>query len=153
MVDKVQGKLYRFAFHFLNDIQEAEDVVQEALSRIWEKRNQVDQVGSIEAYMMTMVRNLSLDRAKAKQRVQMVPTINSEVEEDSKELESRITRIRLEIRNLPDSYRSAIHLRDIEGSSYEEISDILGLSLSDVKVRIHRGRKILRDKILNSHEV
>ena len=56
------------------------------------------------------------------------------------------------IQELPESYRNVIHLKDIEGFSYNEISDILDISVQAVKSRIHRARLILRDKTSNYYD-
>jgi RNA polymerase sigma-70 factor (ECF subfamily) len=55
--------------------------------------------------------------------------------------------IKEEIEKLPDDFREILTLRDIEGLSYNEISDILGINLSNVKVRIHRGREYLKNRL------
>jgi RNA polymerase sigma-70 factor (ECF subfamily) len=52
-----------------------------------------------------------------------------------------------EISKLPDDFREILSLRDIEGMSYNEISDIIGINLSNVKVRIHRGREYLKNRL------
>ena len=48
---------------------------------------------------------------------------------------------------LPDDFKDILTLRDIDGLSYNEISDILGINLSNVKVRIHRGREYLKNRL------
>ncbi len=148
MVKTMEGKLFRFANHFLNDVQEAEDAVQESFSKFWQKRDQLKEVLKPEAFLMRMVKNESLDRIRNRGRNHFVPIeeqrLSIEVDDG---MEERILALRKEIRSLPENFKSVIHLRDIEGLKYEEIGKILDLSLSDVKVRIHRGRKILREKI------
>jgi RNA polymerase sigma-70 factor (ECF subfamily) len=56
--------------------------------------------------------------------------------------------VREEIDRLPEDYREILLLRDIQGLSYNEIAEILGISLSNVKVRIHRGRELLKNRLL-----
>ena len=55
--------------------------------------------------------------------------------------------VKEEINNLPDDYREILLMRDIEGLSYNEISEILNIKLSNVKVRIHRGREFLKNRL------
>jgi RNA polymerase sigma-70 factor (ECF subfamily) len=52
-----------------------------------------------------------------------------------------------EMTKLPDDYRDILHLRDIEGLPYEEIAVATGITLSNVKVRIHRGREMLKKRL------
>lgn len=152
MVDAMQGKLFRFAFHFLNDIQEAEDAVQESLAKFWQKREHSHEIAKPEAFMMTIVRNESLDRIKSRKKESRVSLEqdHAEILEDDS-IEERVLALRKAIRELPDGYRSVIHLRDVEGLRYEEIQRVLDLSLSDVKIRIHRGRKLLKEKLIPSN--
>jgi len=60
-----------------------------------------------------------------------------------------LTIVKEEIYKLPDDYKKVLVLRDIEGLSYNEISDILGINLSNVKVRIYRGRELLKNRLSN----
>ncbi len=55
--------------------------------------------------------------------------------------------VKEEIEKLPDDFKEILTLRDIEGLSYNEISDLLGINLSNVKVRIHRGREYLKNRL------
>ena len=57
--------------------------------------------------------------------------------------------VKEEIHRLPDDYRKVLVLRDLEGLSYNEVSDILGINLSNVKVRIYRGRELLKNRLSN----
>jgi RNA polymerase sigma-70 factor (ECF subfamily) len=52
-----------------------------------------------------------------------------------------------EIYRLPDDYKEVLVLRDIEGLSYNDISEMVGINLSNVKVRIHRGRELLKNRL------
>jgi RNA polymerase sigma-70 factor (ECF subfamily) len=62
-------------------------------------------------------------------------------------LDDSIRIVKEEIYNLPDDYREVLILRDIEGMSYNDISDMIGIKLSNVKVRIHRGRELLKNRL------
>ena len=62
----LKDKLFRLALRITSDRAEAEDVVQETLIRVWNKRDEWTQFGSVEAYCLTVARNLAIDRAKGK---------------------------------------------------------------------------------------
>ena len=62
----IRDKLYRFAFRFLQNASEAEDVVQEVFFKLWRARNQWEQIDNLEAWSMCMTRNLALDQLRSK---------------------------------------------------------------------------------------
>ncbi len=62
----LKDKLYRLALRITFDTAEAEDIVQETLIRVWDKRDEWSQLNSIEAYCLTICRHLSLDRSEKK---------------------------------------------------------------------------------------
>ena len=62
----MQNKLFRFALRFVADAAEAEDIVQEALIKVWNRRNELDQYRNLEAWCMTVTKNLALDKLKIK---------------------------------------------------------------------------------------
>ncbi len=151
----VKNKLYRFALRFLNNEEEAKDVVQEVFIRVWNGREQMDEVENWEAWCMRITRNLSLDRIRSMTRKQtqsiettfdirneaLTPHENTEARESMQ----RITQL---IAGLPDKQRQIIHLRDVEGYSYNEICDILELDMNQVKVNLFRARNAVREKLM-----
>lgn len=149
-----KDKMYRFALRFLRDEEEAKDIVQEAMIRVWKKKDEMHTYLNMEAWCMTIVRNLSLDRIKSKQ-------FNSESldqtydlsdgtvsPERSTELDNTMENIHHFIASLPDKQRQIIQLRDIEGFSYQEIGKILNLDANNVKVNLFRARKSVREDLL-----
>lgn len=146
----LKDKLFRLALRILLDRQEAEDVVQDTLLKLWERREEWDQIKSMEAYCMTLCRNLALDRSTAARRS------NFSLNEDIDQQPTSVTpldmvdgRLKVEalhsfINMLPEVQRSIILLRDNEGRRYDEIAEILSLSESQVKVYLHRARQRLQ---------
>lgn len=151
----LKNKLHRFATRFLGDEVEAQDVVQEVLIKVWHRREELDNVENLEAWCMTVTRNLSLDKVKSSKRkntVQMPEGLD--VSEDNRrtpyhstaagDMMNKINRL---MNTLPEKQRQIMQLRDIEGFSYKEISDILTLDLNQVKVNLFRARKYIREKL------
>lgn len=150
-----KNKLFRFAYRMLASEAEAQDVVQEVLIKVWNGREQMDQVQNWEAWCMRMTKNLSLDRLRSKQR-----KATDAMEEgfdvrndtlsphDTTELGESMQKIGKLIEALPEKQRQVIHLRDIEGYSYNEICEILDLDMSQVKVNLFRARNSVREKFL-----
>jgi RNA polymerase sigma factor (sigma-70 family) len=150
----VKNKLFRFANRFLNNEEEAKDVVQEVFIRVWNGREQMDEVQNWEAWCMRITRNLSLDRIRSMTRKQTQPIESSfDVHHDaltpheSTEARESMQRITQLIAGLPEKQRQIIHLRDVEGYSYNEICDILELDMNQVKVNLFRARNAVREKL------
>jgi len=150
-----KDKMYRFALRLLRDEDEAKDIVQEAMIRVWNKREEMHTYLNMEAWCMRVVRNLSLDRLKSKQYNSdsldnsYNLSYNGANPEQKTEIDNTMENIHNFIAKLPDKQRQIIQLRDIEGFSYQEIGEILNLDANNVKVNLFRARKSVREKLLN----
>lgn len=150
----LKNKLFRLALRITLNREEAEDVVQDTLIKVWNARDRWLELDSIEAYSLTIARNLSLDRIKKMENQ------NDSLEEQNTERldentstpsERMIQKDKLDIvRNiideLPEKQRSCLQLRDIEGKSYKEIEDILCITEDQVKVNIFRARQTVKQR-------
>ncbi|MCE2616892.1 RNA polymerase sigma factor [Phocaeicola oris] len=150
----LKDKLYRLAFRITLDSAEAEDIVQDTLMRAWEKREEWNRIDSIEAFCLTIARNLAIDRSR-KMETQNVELISEREEQldastpydqlTENELLKLVHRL---VNELPEKQRSIIQLRDIEGKSYKEIADIMQLPEEQVKVNLFRARQKIKQKYL-----
>ena len=147
----LKNKLFRLALRITLDSAEAEDVTQDTLIRVWSKRKELGQVDSVEAYCMTICRNLALDRheKKAAQNLSLeesaIDTADSTLQPDEKlEHDEKLARVRLLFNCLPEKQRTALQLRDIEEKTYKETAEIMGITEDNVKVLIHRARMSIR---------
>lgn len=150
----LKNKLFRLALRITLNREEAEDVVQDTLIKVWNARDRWLELDSIEAYSLTIARNLSLDRIKKMENQ------NDSLEEQNTERldentstpsERMIQKDKLDIvRNiideLPEKQRSCLQLRDIERKSYKEIADILCITEDQVKVNIFRARQTVKQR-------
>lgn len=139
----------------LGSAEEAQDVVQEVLIKVWNGREHMDTINNWEAWCMRLTRNLALDRLRAQQRKATTSmTDGFEVRHDAltpyekTELGESMQKIELLIEQLPEKQRNVIHLRDVEGYSYNEICDILELDMNQVKVNLFRARNAVREKLM-----
>jgi RNA polymerase sigma factor (sigma-70 family) len=150
----VKNKLFRFAFRMLGSSEEAKDVVQEALIKVWNGREQLAGIQNMEAWCMRITKNLSLDRLRALERKQTGSLEGVEVRQESPtphertEIDEHMQRINDLMAALPDKQRQVMHLRDVEGHSYNEICDMLEMDMSQVKVYLFRARNAVREKLL-----
>ena len=141
--------LYRIAFHILEQQDEAEDAVQETFLKLWEIRDKLDDVESAKAYSIRILKNECLDcLRKAKKSV---PADQVLVREPISPTDEQIdARRRLEkvlgaIKSLPDSQKQVLLLRTVEGLSYGEISEKMGMSQLTLRVLLTRARGALRN--------
>lgn len=157
IIDPIKDKLYRYAYRIVKDEMEAEDVVQEVIIKLWKKKEQFAEIGNKEAWCMTLTRNLSIDKTRSRKgRVESIEDYHhvkdSARDPYSETKSSDMMKHIMELMDkLPDNQKSVLHLRDVEGYSYKEISEITTLSVDQVKVNLYRARKSMRDKLLNSN--
>jgi RNA polymerase sigma factor (sigma-70 family) len=149
-----KNKLFRFALRFLGNEEEAKDVVQEVFIRVWNGREQMNDVQNWEAWCMRITKNLSLDRIRTLARKQTHPLETgydvrqeSLSPHESTEIQESMNRVNQFIAALPEKQRQVIHLRDVEGYSYNEICEILELDMNQVKVNLFRARNAVREKL------
>lgn len=136
------------------DRAEAEDVVQETLIRVWNKREEWTKFGSIEAYCLTVARNLAIDRSELKdaQTVELAPAME-QTDTASNPYERLAGKERLALvhnlmNRLPEKQRVIMQLRDVEGKSYKDIAVVLGITEEQVKVNLFRARQKVKQQFL-----
>lgn len=151
----LKDKLFRLALRITFDRAEAEDIVQETLIRVWNKRAEWTQFGSIEAYCLTVTKNLAIDRSQRKdaQTVELTPEAEqaSDVSSPYDKLVSkeRMKLIHRLISELPEKQRQIMLYRDVEGKSYKEIAMVLNLTEEQVKVNLFRARQKVKQKFID----
>lgn len=144
---KMRDKLYRYAFRFVKDGEVAEDVVQDVMYKLWQKREEAEEIENLEAWLMVLTRNRSLDllRKVKDNHVSMdeAYTVSDQAPVPDKILETAdlMTLLQQCLNQLPEKQRNIFHLREIEQMTYEEISQMTGYNLDDVKVSLFRARK------------
>lgn len=149
-----KDKLYRFALSIVGNTSDAEDILQEVLVKIWKRWDYFKGLDNKEAWAMTVTRNMSIDKLRSTKRK---PTADiddffhlsdtgptPDVVTQSSDTMASILEI---INELPTVQKDVVHLRDIEGYTYKEIAGILGISVDQVKVNLHRARKLLKVKL------
>lgn len=149
----LKDKIFRLALRITLSRAEAEDIVQDVLIKVWNRRDDLAEVDSIEAYSLTVCRNLSLDRLQRKENdnVNLDDAPPTEADDAPPDLQmirnERIDNIKRLIERLPTPQRAAMQLRDMEGKTYKEISAITGQTEEQVKVNIFRARQYIRKQI------
>jgi RNA polymerase sigma-70 factor (ECF subfamily) len=146
--------LCRYAWSFLEDKEEAEEVVQSAFITVWEKRRSLDIQTSLKSYLYRMVRNGCLNvikHEKVKQQHVAHELAVSEVSYESvsqkvyaTELESKITEA---LKALPEQCRLVFQLSRFEELKYQEIADQLQISVKTVENHMGKALRIMREQL------
>ncbi len=143
-VHEYSDKLYRFAVSLLAHEMDAEDVVQGVFERLWKRHDKVD-FKAAKTYLFTSVHRACIDQFRKRKTEREVkdklmvaePYMPDRRMEDRQYIEELLKR-------LNENQKSLVLLRDYEGYSYEEISEITGLTLAQVKINLFRARKKLQ---------
>jgi RNA polymerase sigma-70 factor (ECF subfamily) len=152
----LKNKLFRLAHRLLADRAEAEDMVQEAIARLWTKKDNLEQYNSIEAFAMTITKNMCLDMLKSAGRrsvdLEAVQSVSDHLTpHDLTENKDTIDMVRRIINTLPEQQKMIMHLRDFEGYEFEEIASIMEVNLNIIRVNLSRARKRVRDALINAN--
>jgi RNA polymerase sigma factor (sigma-70 family) len=151
----LKNKLFRFAKCMLGHTEEAEDIVQEAFIKLWNRRDKLDEYRSVEALAMITTKNLCLDKIKARRypvenlenHRQFLENMPAETTADHSDL---IHGIHQAIKLLPGQQQMIVHLRDIEGYEFEEIAEIVDMNENAIRVALSRARKRIRELLTNT---
>lgn len=150
----VGEKLYRLAYRFLKDPDDAKDALQEVYIKLWKLKDKLEEYKSIEAFAMTVTKNHCLDKIKLKRTVSLeakhtYDRSNEDADPQLKlELKDDIQRVTDLLSLLPDQQRMILELKDIEGYSYEEIEEVMDLPVNTIRVNLSRARKKIRELLL-----
>lgn len=169
LVERTQRQAYNMAYRMTGNKDDAEDLTQEAYLRAYRSFSTYNRQMPFEGWFFRILSNLFIDilRRRPKQKPLSLDQPMSEedgddnlmlqIADEKADPESSLMetimdeRLQKALADLPDSFRHAVLLCDVEGKSYEEIAEIMGSSIGTVRSRIHRGRTLLR-KALNPPE-
>ncbi|MCH7781767.1 sigma-70 family RNA polymerase sigma factor [candidate division KSB1 bacterium] len=161
IVNRYKDQLVNFAFRFLGDVEDAEDIVQETFLRVFRKKKAYKNVAKFSTWIYTITGNLAKTELRRRKRRKLLSISSLGFEDkdfeltDTKKgpeenvddlLQSRV--IQKAIDSLPDKFKEVIIFRDLQELSYEEISKIVKIPLGTVKSRVNRGRLKLQEKLI-----
>ncbi|HET9827968.1 MAG TPA: RNA polymerase sigma factor SigE [Nocardioidaceae bacterium] len=152
IVAQHSARVYRLAYRLTGNPHDAEDLTQEVFVRVFRSLASYTP-GTFEGWLHRITTNLFLDQARRKAKIRfdaLADDADSRIPSRAVSPDTQVMNRLFEedvesaLAELPPDFRAAVVLCDIEGLSYEEISDVLGLKLGTVRSRIHRGRTMLR---------
>ena len=153
LVDRYKNKLINFTFNYLGDKDLAEDIVQETMLKLYEKRHYYKPIAKFSTWIYTIARNQANTELRKRKRRNI--SFLSQMTKNGKDfdLDSKApdlidefhntylaNRINKAIQLLPEHFREVIVLRDIQGLSYEDIGFVMDAPLGTIKSRINRAR-------------
>ncbi|MGH9798859.1 MAG: sigma-70 family RNA polymerase sigma factor [Blastocatellia bacterium] len=165
LVRRYQNQITNYVYRMLNDYDRAVDLAQETFLRVYTSAERYQATYSFSTYIYRIAHNLAISdlRQRKRRRLMQFPMFFSDKESEEVEIEIEDKRqvladdsmiaaeqreaVTKAIASLPEKYRAALVLCDIEEKSYEEISEVLDLPIGTVKSRINRARNILKDKL------
>lgn len=155
----LKNELFRLALRITLDRADAEDIVQDTLMKVWDRRSSWQQIDNIEAFSMTVCRNLALDHVKRRGHDNESldadnvgePVAPSNPYEQTV-WQDRLQMVRRIVDSLPEKQRSCLQLRDFEGKAYKDIASILGITEEQVKVNIFRARQTIKQRFMKAEK-
>ena len=160
LVNRYRDRLINFVYPFLGDFEQAEDVVQETMLKLYEKKHYYREIAKFSTWIYTIARNLANTELRKKKRRKTtyisrmtkddrqydIPAVQVDLNQN---LQNEFIRDRIHaaIKELPEHFKTVIILRDIQELSYDDISNIVGVPLGTVKSRINRARLQLQAEL------
>lgn len=148
----LKDKLYRLALRITFDTAEAEDIVQDTLIKVWDRREEWAQYDSLEAYCTTVCKNLALDRCRKMDArhvmldEQLHGRPDARTPHESLTAQEGLRLLKRIMAELPEVQQEIVQLREAEGKPYKEIATALGLSEEQVKVYLYRARQRIKQR-------
>ena len=131
-----------YAIHYLKNIDNAEDIVQDCFTEIWVRKDCVDDIENLKSYLFTMVRNRCIDRLREDTDIDNIIS-DEECEERSFD-EARMWTI---LDTLPVKCRKVFLLAKRDGMKYEEIAEEMNISVNTVRNQMNKALKRLEERV------
>jgi len=147
-VDQHSDGVYRFILKNIRDEEAAMDIVQDAFEKMWLKFREIS-AASAKSYLFTTAYHRMIDHTRKEKRMERMDDRFEHLSGNSSHFSDLKEILDEALERLPELQKSLILLRDYEGYSYEEIGKITGLSESQVKVYIFRGRMALKNYLVS----
>jgi RNA polymerase sigma-70 factor (ECF subfamily) len=145
-VEEFADSVYRFVRLNLKDDERANDIVQDSYERLWMHVAEID-YSVVKSWLFTTAYNNMIDTIRKEKRMTAFEPDHENILVDETRYSDLNEILREAVARLSEHQRVSVMLRDYEGYSYREISEITGLSEAQVKISIYRGRAALREYI------
>jgi RNA polymerase sigma-70 factor (ECF subfamily) len=144
-------KLYPMLFRILKNEEETRDALQDLMLKLWNKRSDLQQCTNLSAYVITIAKNHSFDLLKKQRPITVdesdLKLFRLEATEPDTEKSERLELVHRTIENMTEKYREIIRYRDIDGFSFDEIKEMTGLEVPNIRVILSRARLKVKEEI------
>jgi len=164
VMSRYRSPITNYLYRFLNDYEEAVDLAQETFVRVYFALDRYHTGFAFSTYIYRIATNLAISELRRRKRRRLLSLTGLFQNDEGEATEFQVPDVRQlpdaelvedersqviarAIAALPEKYRVAVVLRDVDGRSYEEIAEIMQLGLGTTKSRISRGRGLLKDKL------
>ncbi|MEO5928465.1 MAG: sigma-70 family RNA polymerase sigma factor [Candidatus Kapaibacterium sp.] len=146
LYDRYRERLFTYCCRMIGDRERAKDAMQDALLKAYQNAAMYQEGTNVAAWLFRLTRNVCIDAIRARKEHDPIDDLQLTVQERAPDvmLQDALTE---EIERLPEIYREAVVLRDVQGHSYDEIAKITGTAISTVKFRIFKARDTLRQRL------
>lgn len=157
IIDKYKVKLYSYLYRMIGDKETAQDLAQEVFTKVYYHLHKFELDSNFSAWLFRIAHNACMDELARKRKQPSFAKAEIEQQDDLTPERLVLKRERQDIlqahmKTLPEEYQVVLLLRHTQELSYQEISEILGVSVNIVQVRLHRARKKLRENLLASKD-
>jgi RNA polymerase sigma-70 factor (ECF subfamily) len=164
IVRRYRNPITNFIYRMLDDYDRSVELAQETFIRVYTSASRYQANYSFSTYIYRIATNLSISELRKRKRRKLVSLFSPFTNEDGDAIEmdppdqsvlqdealiedERRRAVTRAIKSLPEKYRAAVVLRDVEGLSYDRIAQVMNLSEGTVKSRINRARNLLKEKL------
>lgn len=151
-VYELADSLYRFAWKSIGDSEEAKDVVQQAFTVLWEKREEVPPDKG-KSFLFTVTYRKCMDVHRLRGRTTDTERLHENILSEQPRANDLKRILQQALATLDTRSRNLVLLKDYEGYSYEEIAKVTELNTTQVKVYLHRARKLLKNYLVSKEHV
>lgn len=142
--------LCMYALHYIKDVDSAEDIVQDCFAEVWGRKDNLEEVSNMRAYLYAMVRNKCSHFLKEKSKLETtgddIVDLEGEISDEDYEERSFIeARMLTAIDSLPERCKEALLLSRRDGLKHEEIAKCMSVSVNTVKNHINKALKIIKE--------
>jgi len=152
LVNRYKDRLFNVLYRMLSSEDEANDLLQETFLRVWQHKMSYDFRFAFSTWIYTIALNLARNELRRRKKIKFLDIFDFAdkltAKEEKKDTSANLkTLLEAEMKRLPEKYKTAFLLRDVDNLSYEEIAQVLGVPLGTVKSRVNRARAILRTRL------
>ncbi|WP_192348070.1 RNA polymerase sigma factor [Algoriphagus sp. Y33] len=146
-----RGRLYRLGYLWVRDRSLTEDMLQNVFEKSFGRQTELQDHPNLTGWLVSSLKNEILMHFRQTKKLESLEGLEElrmeeSVSEDTKDSVRQVMNL---VKTLPLRQQEIFHLREVEGMSYEEITEYLDISLDQVKVNLHRARKSIRERMPN----